>query len=274
VGRDRQKEIDNQNNLHVSASDKKKLPVKPISVERDRPQRRKIDPRLPQPPFRLGLIAPTGGGKTVLAVNLLMRAHFYREYFERVFVWSPTIQENPEWKEIVDQITETYEDVLDVGNQISDIIEHQKIDQEPILCIFDDEDENISKNTDVIYLMKRGRHFNISSILMSQQYNTLSAKIRTQFSNLCIWRVPGGLELETITKRQRGFLTRREFEQALFKATEDPHSFLHINHQTNDQSLRYMKNFDVKIFKGHLLKQEFDKDVDISDGTKSPSTSS
>jgi hypothetical protein len=235
---------------HVSPGGGGALPVLPIPVERARKDAPDFDARLPQPPFRLGLIAPTGGGKTVLAVNLLLRPHFYKDYFERVYVWSPTFEENPEWEAIEDQITSSSSDFDNLGDQINDIMEEQRGQDPmpPILMIFDDADETICKDKNVVFLLKRGRHFNISVILISQQYNTLCPKIRTQFSNIIIFRIPGGLEMSTIADRQKGHLSKAEFEEVMSIATEDPFSFLHINHQNPEADMRFTKNFDVKIF--------------------------
>jgi len=49
---------------------------------------------LPQHEFTLGLIAPVGGGKTTLIVNLLK---FYKGYFNRIYIFSPTILSDEKW---------------------------------------------------------------------------------------------------------------------------------------------------------------------------------
>ncbi len=246
---DPQMEIDTPPlDLHESFDDTTPLPVTEVPVERLRQEGPARDPRLPQPPFRLGLIAPTGGGKTVLAVNLLLRDHFYKDYFENVHIWSPTFEENPEWNEVEDQITSVSDTFETLENDLENIMNEQRETMARTLIIFDDSDETICRDKNVIYLMKRGRHFNISVILISQQYNTLCPKIRTQFSNLIIFRIPGGLEVNTISERQRGHLSKIEFEQVLHLATDDAFSFLHINHQNADRDFQFMKNFDVKIF--------------------------
>ncbi len=42
----------------------------------------------------LGVIAPAGGGKTTLLINLL---HFYRQYFHDIWILSPTVESDEKW---------------------------------------------------------------------------------------------------------------------------------------------------------------------------------
>lgn len=48
-------------------------------------------------PFSLALVSPKGAGKTTIAGNLL---RMYQKYFEDVFVFSPTLMNDPKWKTI------------------------------------------------------------------------------------------------------------------------------------------------------------------------------
>jgi hypothetical protein len=50
---------------------------------------------LPVHEFTMGLIAPKGKGKTTTIINLL---EFYRGYFHKVFILSPTVKSDVKWK--------------------------------------------------------------------------------------------------------------------------------------------------------------------------------
>ena len=56
-----------------------------------------VDPRLPQPPFRWGVVGSSGSGKSVLLSNLLSQADLYRSVFDRIYVFSPTAKSDPAW---------------------------------------------------------------------------------------------------------------------------------------------------------------------------------
>lgn len=50
---------------------------------------------LPQHPFTLGIVAPKGSGKTTLLCNMVI--NLYKGYFNRVIVFSPTVENDPKW---------------------------------------------------------------------------------------------------------------------------------------------------------------------------------
>lgn len=57
-------------------------------------------PSLPKHEFTMGLIAPKGCGKTTVICNLL---NFYRGYFHKIFIFSPTVQSDEKWDWVKEQ---------------------------------------------------------------------------------------------------------------------------------------------------------------------------
>ena len=51
---------------------------------------------VPKLPFKSLIYSPSGGGKTVLITNLIQNV--YRDCFERIYVFSPSIDINDAWK--------------------------------------------------------------------------------------------------------------------------------------------------------------------------------
>ena len=50
---------------------------------------------VPQVPFRAIITGPSGSGKSVLLVNMIL--DIYRNVFSRVFIWSPSIEVDSIW---------------------------------------------------------------------------------------------------------------------------------------------------------------------------------
>ena len=66
---------------------------------------------VPKLPCRCLVVAPGGSGKTILLVNLILRA--YRGCFERIFIFSPTVNLDRTW----DPVKKYQRDVLRVGDR-------------------------------------------------------------------------------------------------------------------------------------------------------------
>lgn len=60
----------------------------------------KVNDILPCHEFTMGIIAPKGAGKTTTICNLL---DFYKGYFHRILIFSPTIDSDEKWDWIKDK---------------------------------------------------------------------------------------------------------------------------------------------------------------------------
>ena len=71
--------------------DLKVLPLR--SAQKPLKPRRELDPRLPDAHTGVNMliVAPPKCGKSVLLCNLVLNSQFYKEYFENVYIISPTI---------------------------------------------------------------------------------------------------------------------------------------------------------------------------------------
>ncbi len=73
------------------------LDIKPIDLKEYSCKQSK-HAHVPQVPLRMILLAPSGSGKTVLLSNLVL--NIYRECFERIFVFCPSIDIDKTWEPI------------------------------------------------------------------------------------------------------------------------------------------------------------------------------
>ena len=72
---------------------------KPIKLQEYTCKQSKHD-IVPKLPLRGILLAPSGSGKTVLLSNLILNV--YRDCYERVFVFSPSVDEDQTWQAVKD----------------------------------------------------------------------------------------------------------------------------------------------------------------------------
>ena len=73
------------------------LEIKPIDLKEYCCKQSKHS-RVPTVPIRAILLAPSGSGKTVLLSNLIL--NIYRGCFERIFVFSPSIDLDKTWEPV------------------------------------------------------------------------------------------------------------------------------------------------------------------------------
>ena len=100
--------------------------IKPIKVKEFKTKQSKYD-IVGQLPIRSILLAPSGGGKGVLLQSMIL--DIYRACFERIYIFSPSIQVDKTWMPVKEYIKETH-----------------KIDETQEKTYFDEYDEDELKN--------------------------------------------------------------------------------------------------------------------------------
>ena len=93
----------------------------------------------------------------------------------------------------------------------------------------------------------RGRHANVSIIIITQMYMALSAPVRNNATNSIFFRIRNGDELEKVAHENRESLSLQQFLAIYNYATSDPYAFLHINNQEADPKKRFNKNWDTSL---------------------------
>ncbi len=73
------------------------LDIKPICLK-DYNCKQSCHNHVPKVPIRMVLLAPSGSGKTVLLSNLIL--NIYRDCFERIYVFSPSIDIDATWEPV------------------------------------------------------------------------------------------------------------------------------------------------------------------------------
>ena len=209
------------------------------------------NPLLPQPPFLMTVVAPRKSGKTNATLDLLLDESKYCKKFDVILVWSRTHKHDSKWKNIslpegsmTDEFFEgEAERILDCAEYVATQVEVNA------LFIFDDMITDGIMNSRRMGTLEsiavRGRHANVSIIIISQQYMALSPAVRNNSTNSVFFRIRNGDELEKIAKENRESLSVQQFLTLYNEATKEPYSFLHVNNQQADPMKRFSKRWDT-----------------------------
>ena len=244
--------------------------IKPIDVKEFTSKQSKYEV-VGRLPIRDILLAPSGGGKGVLMSNMIL--DIYRGCFDRIFIFSPSIDVDKTWGPVKDYIEKSqkvdpkkeqiYFDHYDaealekiVSNQHK-LAEHMKTKGYTkifqILIIVDDfaDDPSFSRHSKLLHaLFTRGRHSFISTIVSTQKYRAISNIIRVNATNLYVFRLRNGGDLEALLDELCALTDKKTILQLYNMATAEPYSFLFIKLNAKKLNemfyIRYEKRLEIE----------------------------
>ena len=146
-------------------------------------------------------VAPTGVGKTHLALNLLEST--YKNHFDFIIILCPMLRYNKTYRERKWFWTDPYVYPKDPGDKLYEYIEKLGIHFAGFrtLFIIDDiiADENLDKRRQpLLELAISGRHRNHSLWLLTQSYTAVPNNIRRQAKMLYVWYPKNRKDLRVI----------------------------------------------------------------------------
>jgi hypothetical protein len=201
---------------------------------------------IPSHPFRAMACGPSGSGKSNLIVEMLSQGMYYKTYFDRIYVFSPTVHTDDSWMDVRRFGNVLVFDVLDpktlqeLVDLHSYLVKDCGVDQAPrVLFIFDDcLSEKTLKSGPMKTLFFRGRHLNASFLIGSQSFMAVERALRLQLTNLFVFS-PSPSEITRISDEFANVVAYPErVTQMLRHATSERYRFMHINKQV-DPSLWY-----------------------------------
>ena len=206
------------------------LEIKPIS-HTDYTCRQSKHNHVPKVPLRMILLAPSGAGKTVLLSNLIL--NIYRDAFERIFVFSPSVDLDSIWKSVKKyqeekmKAKETEQEKLyydhydpeELEKAIStqnNVVNHLKASGRnklfSILIVIDDfaDEPSFTRHSKLLHsLFTRGRHNSISTIVSTQKFASIHPTIRVNATALIVYRLRSAKELEAMVEEVSGLVSKR-----------------------------------------------------------------
>ena len=192
---------------------------------------------------------PSGCGKTAWLTDTLIRL---LGNCERIYVWSPSVFLDDAWKAVRDYSEKTLgvnqdrektffdtyndrdlRDVIDLQVRVIQQAKKMNLKQMPQIAIvvddFADDPSVLHANNAIGLLFIRGRHAFINAFVGCQKLTLMSPVLRTQATNLAIWRVRNGKELQAILEELSALYPAPIIKALYERATEEPHSFLWVN---------------------------------------------
>jgi hypothetical protein len=224
--------------------------IKPIALKEYTAKQSKYK-QVPQLPSRTILLGPSGSGKGILLQNMIL--DIYRGCFERIFIFSPSINLDHSWYPVKKYIEremkidtkkeKTYFDEYepeDLENIISTqrkVIEYMKNKKYKnlynILIIIDDfaDNPNFSRNSKLLHsCYTRGRHSSISTWTSTQKYCCLSPIIRVNATSLYVFRLRNFSDLQAVIEETSALVDKKTLLEIYNLATNDePYSFLFLD---------------------------------------------
>ena len=195
--------------------------------------------------FRLGVFAASGGGKSVLLLNLLKE---YRRYFKKVIVWSFNLRQ---YRRHFGKLM-TKHDILYTEYKEPDLRHHfQKAVARnvkrpkritPVLMIFDDMLSVISKSPYFMEIMLTARKENVSIIFTAHKYTFAPPIIRQNLTHT-ILMTTNRIELRTLAA-YLGFEGDDLIKAWHDSGAEKKFAFLYFTH---DPASAYFKFTDKKL---------------------------
>ena len=211
-------------------------------------------------PFSLLVIAPKGSGKTTTTINVLK---WYDGFFDNRIAFSPTMMIDDNWKAAFIKGTikpfnkrNTFkhydeEKLCKIWKEIKRENRGKKDynDKLKTMILFDDIVGELPRTrSNCAYKIARNhRHYGVSAITISQEYNGLAPVLRKNATGLLLYGTTDGSEIKTITEQQGGFIGKNRFFRMWAHCISKPFGFMFINKDTKDNH-RYFCNFEEELF--------------------------
>ena len=215
------------------------------------------------------LLGPSHSGKGVLIANMIL--DIYRNCFERVYIFSPSINVDHTWipvKEYLDKTIklkddepplyydhydpESLEKIIDTQKKVTEFLKSKK-DQKKlysILIIVDDfaDSADFSRKSTLLHaLFTRGRHSQISTIISTQKFAALHPIIRVNTKMLHVFRLRNYQDLQLFLDEVSALIDKKSLMEIYTLAVSEPYSFLTVDLTAKDKNHIFMIKFDKKI---------------------------
>ena len=208
---------------------------------------------IPRHPFRMLNSGASGSGKSMLVLNLLQRKNFMKDFFDEIFLFSPTargdqIQQLLDLSEdnICDELNDSGIEQLDyVFEKQNELVEEMGYLNSPkVLIIFDDviSSPRFMNSNTFKRCFIQGRHINLSVIINTQKYHAIPRTMRLNCTDVAFFPSSQSEVARIAEEFTPPSKTVKQFTTLINYATSEPYNFLYINTRAKR---KYRKNLDI-----------------------------
>ena len=220
-------------------------------------------------PLRAILLGSSGTGKTILIQNMILK--IYRNLFERIYIFSPSIHVDSAWDEVkkhLDNIKrkenepellyDNYDEqaltnIVDTQKKITQHLKSNKATKKlyQILVVIDDlaDNKECCRNSRLLHsLYTRGRHSCISTICATQKFTALSPIIRVNATELYVFRLRNYIDLQTFLDEVSGLLgDKKALLEMYHYAMSKEYNFLYCRLTAKNVNEMFFSGFGEKL---------------------------
>jgi hypothetical protein len=239
--------------------------IKPIKIKEYDIKQSKYD-QVGSIPVRSILLGASGSGKGILLQNMIM--DIYHGCFERVYIFSPSINVDMNWKPVKEYIKKNIhstgddlpfyydhydeESLATIIKTHTRVCEYQKTQKETkrlfMICIIIDDfadSPEFSRNSKLLHsLFTRGRHSGISTIVSTQKFTAIHPIIRCNATEMYVFRLRSFHDLGSFIEEVSALINKKTLLQMYQLATEQAFGFLYVKMTSKDKNKMFMINYD------------------------------
>lgn len=253
------------------------LPTKKDKIKQ--PELSKKENNMIIPPLGSSVLisGKSGSGKSTLLANLLLDKRFYKGWFDKIFLFSPTANGDDIQKSLKIPPQHVFTDLEEAPELLEVILRSQKEALEStgadkakqFAIIFDDVigDTRFMNTKEFTQCFYQVRHVCCTTFICTQHFTRVPRICRLQ-ANFIFYFAGSMSEVEILVEEfAPPNMTKKEFRQLVIEATDESYAFLTINMKVGGE-LRFRRNLgeliDTKNYASRHKEQEEDvEDADI-----------
>lgn len=203
--------------------------------------------------FSMLITGSSGSGKTQLLKKILKSCNSKYDYF---VVLCPSLDFSGDYEDFEQNKKFTLFNEYD-PNVISEVMEtqadiikrHGKTRCPKVVLILDDCLEQVKKHSLIEKVYFRGRHINISPIVLVQKLKGVSTILRVNTRYAVFFRAGNSNEIEHFLEAYTGKRERAKIENELYEWFKQSYSFLFCDFKNQNFKERYTLGIDGKLVK-------------------------